>query len=118
MGDSDRETIESTNIALETLVAETRRALCGEREFGSPQVQALSAQLQRMAPIVSRADELRKSEPANSAALDTYAGLLRQLQTTLEQIHVMLLSRQTQMQQRQLQLHCINQWASALRQTQ
>jgi hypothetical protein len=118
MSAADRETITSTNLALETLIAETRRALTGERAFGLQQVQDLSAQLQRMASIVSRAGELRKSEPAIGAALDTYAELLRQLQTTLEQIHVMLLSRQAQMQQRQLQLHCIHKWASALRQTQ
>jgi hypothetical protein len=99
-GESDRAIITSTIAALETLIADARRALKGECPFGPAQVQAFSARLQSMASIV------------------TYADLLRQLQTTLEQIHIMLLTQHAQMEQRQLQLHCINQWASALRQTQ
>lgn len=118
MGAADRETIASTNLALHTLIAETRRALTGERVFGLAQVRALSDRLQCMAPIVKRAAELREKEPDTAPALDAYTELLRELQNTLEHIHVMLLGQQTQMQQRQLQLQCISQWASALRQTQ
>ena|ERR1700761_2759633 len=118
MEGSERETIASTNSALEILIAGTRRALSGECDFGVAEIQALSARLQVMAPIVNRSAEFRIADPETVQPLDTYIDLLRQLQTALEQIHVMLLTRQTQMQQRKIQLHCIDQWASALRETQ
>ena len=118
MDGSERDVIASTNAALEALIADTRRALSGQAEFGVAHVRALSDRLQAMAPIVNRAAELRRTDPRTGTALDTYTDLLGQLQTTLEQIHVLLLAQQAQMQYRQVQLHCIGQWASALRQTQ
>jgi hypothetical protein len=118
MSESDHDKIVMTNSALTTLIAETRGALRGEREFGVAEVRALSDRLQTMAPIVKRAGDLRKNESDAGLALDAYTELLRELQAALEQIHVMLLTRQSQMQQRQLQLRCISQWASALQQTQ
>jgi hypothetical protein len=118
MGDSNREKIAATNLVLKELISETRGALRGEQEFSVNQVRALSVRLQSMSPIVNRASEIRKSEPDTGQALDAYTELLRDLQIALEQIQVMLLATQSQMHQRQLQLHCINRWASALRQTQ
>jgi hypothetical protein len=118
MGESNREMIAATNLALKALITETQDALRGEQEFSVSQVRALSVRLHSMAPIVTRASEVRKSEPDAGRALDAYTELLCELRTTLEQIRVMLLARQSQMHQRQRQLHCISQWASALRQTQ
>jgi hypothetical protein len=61
------------------------------------QVRVLSASIQEMAPMIARAAELRTVEPELAAQLDLYKSQLRELQTTLDQIRLMLLTKRAQM---------------------
>jgi hypothetical protein len=103
---------------VQALHAESRLALSGEREFGVAQVRALSNAILEMAPLIARAAELRIVEPESAAQLDRYKSELRELQTTLDQIRLMLLTKCAQMQTRGGQLEAVSKWAGALRQTQ
>jgi hypothetical protein len=113
-----RSKIEAVNARLATLLAETKGALSGEREFGVAQVRALSEPIQEMAPVMRRAAELRAAEPEICGALDLYKAQLGELQTALERVRVMLLTRRGQMEAGRTQLDAVSKWAVALRQTQ
>ena len=110
--------IDAANNRIGALLADTRRALTGEREFGVEQIRALSTPIQEMAPVMARAAELRALEPEVATQLDQYKSQLRELQTALDQVQVMLLTRRAQMQMRRGQLDAVAQWAGALRRTQ
>ena len=118
MGTSVGRKIDIICARVQALHAESRLALSGEREFGVEQVRALSGSILEMAPLVARAAELRLVEPEITAQLDRYKSELRQLQTTLDQIRLMLLTKCAQMQKRGGQLEAVSKWAGALRQTQ
>jgi len=109
--------VSETNTKLGAMLAETRRALTGEREFGVEQVQALSALTAPMAPVMHRAAELRKLHPEMAAPLDSYKSLVHELQTAVEQVRMMLLARRSQMDAGRVQLDAVTQWANALGQT-
>jgi hypothetical protein len=113
-----KQKIEVANARIGTLLAETRLALTGEREFGVEQLRALSEPVQEMAPVVAQAAELRAREPEISSELDSYKSHLGELQMTLEQVRMMLLARRTQIATGQDQIEAVSQWAAALRQTQ
>jgi hypothetical protein len=113
-----RHKIETTNARIGVLLADARRALIGERDFGVEQVRALSQPIQEMAVVMARATELCVSEPEISGALDQYKSQLTELQTTLDQVHVMLLAKRAQMDAGRGQLEAVSQWATRLRQTQ
>lgn len=109
--------IETINARFATLLAETRLALSGERVFSATEVRALSEPLAEMAPILERAAELRALHPELAPQLDFYKAQLRELQTVLEQIRVMLLAQRAQMDDGRLQLDAVTHWAKALKQT-
>jgi hypothetical protein len=118
MGTSVGRKIDIIRARVQALHAESRLALSGEREFGVEQVRALSSSLLEMAPLVARSAELRIAEPDTAVQLDRYKSELRELQTTLDQIRLMLLTKCAQMQTRGGQLEAVSKWAGALRQTQ
>ena len=113
-----RQTIDAANARIDASLGDMRRALAGQTDFGAAQVRALSEPLREMAPIVAHAAELRGREPEIAAQLDRYKSRLRELQTTLDQVHLMLLTRRAQLQARRGQLDAVSHWACALRQTQ
>jgi len=108
------EKIETINARIARLLANTRLALSGERAFNATEVRALSEALAEMAPILERAAELRALHPEVSPQLDFYKAQLRELQTVLEQIRVMLLAQRAQMDGGRLQLAAVIHWAKAL----
>lgn len=109
--------IETINRELIALVADTKRALAGERDFGVEQVRALSQPIGEMAPIMARATDLRALHPEIAAPLDLYKSLLRELQIALDRIRVMLLARRSQMDACRVQLDAVSNWANALSHT-
>jgi hypothetical protein len=111
------QTIETVNAQLAALLADTNRSLSGECEFGVEQVRALSQPLAIMAPILAREHELRSLQPELDAPLDLYKSLLRQLQTALDRVRVMLLARRSQMDSGRVQLDAVSHWANALSHT-
>jgi len=113
-----RQKIDAVRARIEEQHADARLALHGEREFGVEQVRALSASLKEMAPVMERAAEFRALEPEIAAQLEVYKSQLRELQTTLEQLHLMVLTKRAQMLTRGGQLEAVAKWAGALRQTQ
>jgi uncharacterized coiled-coil DUF342 family protein len=113
-----RQKIQAVQARVEEQHADARRALHGEREFGVEQIRALSESLKEMAPVMERAAELRALEPEIAGQLEAYKAQLRQLQTTLDQLHLMLLTKRAQMLRRGGQLEAVANWAGALRQTQ
>ena len=110
--------IETANARIQVLLTHTRGALAGEREFGVEQVRALSVPIQEMAPVMQQAAELRAREPEIAGALDQYKAQLRELQTALDQVRMMLLAKRGQMDSGRVQLDAVSQWAAVLRQTQ
>jgi hypothetical protein len=109
--------ISETNAHLERLLGHTRQSLRGESSFGVEQVRALSALISEMPPRMARSQELRASDPAIAAAIDRYKSNLGELHLALQQMHMMLLSRRSQMESGRVQLDAVRQWAGALSHT-
>jgi hypothetical protein len=109
--------IENANSRIAELLVEARGALRGEREFTVAEVRRLSVPVEKMAPIAAQSRELRVVHPEIAGQLDTYKSLLRDLQTTLQQIRVMLLSQQTTLNASQNHVTAVSLWVSALHQT-
>jgi hypothetical protein len=109
--------VKEINGQLATMLADTKRALSGEREFGVDQVQALAALTAPMAPVMARAAKLCQLHPEMTEPLDRYKSLLRELQTAVEKVRMMLLARRSQMDAGRVQLAAVTKWANALGQT-
>lgn len=112
-----RQKIEAAISRHQALLAETQLALTGDRDFGVEQVRVLSASIHEMAPLMARARELLTQAPEFVALLDRYKSQLRELQTTLDRINLMLLTKRSQMRTHRGQLEAVSQWAGALQQT-
>jgi hypothetical protein len=117
MNDALRQTIEKINARLATLLEEARRALRGESGFDERDVRRLREPIEGMIPIVAQAPELRRLQPEVAVELDVYKSRLGELQTTLQQVRVMLLTRQAGVRTRQTQVSAVSHWVSAFRQT-
>jgi hypothetical protein len=112
-----REKIECVNAQIASLLEDTRRALTGECDFGVEQVRAISKPIAEMAPVMAQAKELRTLQPELEGQLDLYKSQIGELQTTLDQVGVMLLARRAHMEASRSQLEAVTHWAAALRQT-
>ncbi len=109
--------IERINAQLAVMLASAKRALTGEKDFGVEQVRALSVPIAEMAPVMERSAELRRQEPELGGQLDLYKIQVRELQTALEQVGMMLHARRSQMDAGRKQLDAVTHWANALGQT-
>jgi hypothetical protein len=107
----------SIHTRIRAMLVDTRLALSGERQFGVEQVRALSSAIQEAAPVIARAAESRAGEPELAGELELYKAALRELQTALDHIHLMLLTQRAQMETRRGQLEAVSQWAGTLQQT-
>jgi chromosome segregation ATPase len=117
MNDALRQTIEQINARLGALLEEARRALRGESEFDERDVRRLREPIEGMIPIVAQAPELRRLQPEVAAQLDVYKSRLGELQTTLQQIRVMLLTQQANVNAKQTHISAVSHWATAFLQT-
>jgi len=112
-----KDQIANANSTLGLLLAETKLALRGEREFGPEQVRALRGPVTEMEPIMAQSKELRLLQPEIDGELDLYKSQLGDLQATLEKVRMMLLARQAQLCANRSQLNAMNHWAKALGET-
>jgi len=117
MSETPGQTAERINVQLAGLLEEARGALRGERDFGVEDVRRLSEPVAEMDAIVLQATELRRLQPEIAEHLDRYKSQLRELQTCLVQIQVMLLSRVASMQASQVHTTAMTLWVSAYGQT-
>jgi hypothetical protein len=112
-----KETIANANSRLGLLLAETKQALRGEREFGPEQVSALREPLTQMDPVMAKSKELRLLRPELEGELELYKAQLGDLRETLEKVRLMLLARQVNLCSSHAQLTAVSQWARRLDQT-
>jgi len=111
------ERITTANTLLRDLLADARKALSGERDFGPEQVQAFSGLLAKMAPVMAEAKAPEASQSEIASEVEVYKGQLRELQIVLDHVRMMLLARRSQMDAGSVQLQAVTQWATALGQT-
>jgi len=112
-----RQTIERANDRLEVLLGDAHRALRGEAIFDGVTVGRMREAIGEMTDVVRRSQELRQAQPELGPAFDHYRAHLRELQTTLQKIRVMLLTRQNSVQANQAQVSAVSRWANAFQQT-
>jgi hypothetical protein len=105
------------NETLFHLLELTRRSLAGQGEFDLELVRKLSAVVSEAAPIVGRQSVLRVDHPALAAPLDHYLRLATDLQSELDKINIMLLSRRATLDASRTQLHAVSQFVGALSST-
>jgi DNA repair exonuclease SbcCD ATPase subunit len=117
MNETPRQRAERVNAHLAELMEDARRALRGEAEFNVTKVRRLRQALEEMTPIAARSAELRLVEPELAGEINRYEAQLRELQTTLQQIRVMLLARRASFRATRAQMNAVSRWASAFHQT-
>lgn len=109
--------VERINARLAGLIENARRALRGESEFGVADVRQLREPVEEMAPIVAQSQNLQREHPEMAGQLDQYKRQLGELQTTLNQLRVMLLARQASLRADQTHVSAVSKWASTFHQT-
>jgi hypothetical protein len=117
MYEAARQTLIRVNASLAGLLAEARRALRGECDFGFEDVRKIRGPVEEMAPIMAGSTELLRMQPELDGQLELYKSQLGDLQITLGQIRVMLLARQASLEAGRAQLSAVSQWMGAFRQT-
>ncbi|MGA2097380.1 MAG: hypothetical protein ABSH39_13850 [Candidatus Acidiferrum sp.] len=117
MDETPRQTMDRVNVRLAALLEEARRALRGERDFDVRDVRRLREPVREMAPLVAQAAELKRLQPEIAGVLDQYKAQLRDLQTTLLQVRIMLQARQASLLAKRNHHTSVSRWVSALRMT-
>jgi hypothetical protein len=109
--------LDRANQTLRPLIADSRLALKGERDFGVEMVRALSAVIGEMDPIMSNASQFRIEHPGLAKDLDDYVEQAIQLRSLLEQLRVMLLMRRLSLKNDSAHMQAVSRWASTLQST-
>jgi hypothetical protein len=117
MKDDVIETIEGVIRELGELMEGAKRALRGEGEFEVENVRQLRRTVDKMAPIITRSNELRCQHPEIGVQLDRYKLQLTELRTTTQQLQVVLLARQASLIPSQSQNVAVSRWVTAFQQT-
>lgn len=112
-----RETIERSNARLAVLLDDVRHALRGEREFDAADVRRLREPIGEMDAIAAQASSLRTLYPELATHLDLYKSQLRELQTLIVQVRVMLHTRKLHLDASHKHNAAVTRWVGALRQT-
>lgn len=111
------ETIEKSNARLAVLLEDVRRALRGECEFDAADVRRLREPIGEMDAIAAQSSSLRTLDPDLAKHLDLYKSQLRELQTLMVQIRLMLHTRQLHLNASHNHNAAVTRWVGALRQT-
>ncbi|MBS1840178.1 MAG: hypothetical protein JSS69_12560 [Acidobacteria bacterium] len=112
-----RAKIGRVNETLRPMIADSRLALHGERDFGVEMVRALSATIAEMDPIMSNAKQLRTEHPGIAKDLDEYVVQAKELRSLLEQLRVMLTMKRLSLQEDSAHIQAVSRWASTLQST-
>ena len=105
------------NETLRPLIADSRLALKGERDFGVEMVRALAAIIGEMDPIMSNARELRLQQPEIARDLDAYVEQATDLKSLLEQLRVMLLARKASIENDRQHMQTVARWVKTYQST-
>lgn len=100
------------NETLRPLIADSRLALKGERDFGVEMIRALAAVIGEMDPIMSNAREIRLNQPEVARHLDVYVEQATDLKSLLDQLRMMLLARKTAVENDSLHMQAVSRWAN------
>lgn len=111
------EELRAANDKIRSALVRTREALEGRQEFTVDDIRATSETLLSVAPLVSRAGELREGNEALDTAFDEYAKNLRELQANLERVRFMLVGRQAQLGTARDHADRVSRWADTLQKT-
>jgi len=117
MENSTRKQIHEANALLRTFLNQAREALGGRQSLNLETLRTIAAPLEKMGPISSQSEALCMADARLTADFKEYAENLKKLQTTLEQVHFMLLARQTSLQSSRTHVETLNLWATRLNQT-
>jgi hypothetical protein len=109
--------LDRINETLRPLIADSRLALKGEREFGVEMVRALAAIVGEMDPFMSNAAQFRIEHPGLAKDLDDYVDQAIELRSLLEQLRVMLMMKRLTLHQDSAHVQTVSRWASTLQTT-
>jgi hypothetical protein len=109
--------LERVNATLRPLIADSRLALEGEREFGLEMVRALAAVVGEMDPIMADAAQFRIEHPGLAKDLDEYVDQAIELRSLLEQLRVMLLMKRLTLHKDNTHMQTVSHWAAAYNST-
>lgn len=102
---------------LRPLIADSRLALRGERDFGVEMVRALAAIIGEMDPVMSKARELRSQHPEIARDLDAYVAQATDLKSLLEQLRMMLVAKKTSLENDRAHMETVTRWANTFQST-
>jgi len=91
--------------------------LAGRAAFTSEDLRAIAAPVRSMAPVISRAEQLRADVPGLPHELEIYARNLRDMDRAFDRVRCLLLSRCAQIEARRSHLESVRLWTGAWRQT-
>ncbi|HTQ60238.1 MAG TPA: hypothetical protein VMI32_08445 [Candidatus Solibacter sp.] len=117
MTDAPRETVERVSGQLAALLESARGALRGERDFSVIDVRQLQETIGQMNVLALRWRELQRSDSELAGRMEQYKSQLGELQTILEQIRIMLQSKQAGLGIGQAHNTAVSRWVSAFQQT-
>lgn len=107
----------AANEQLGRSLARIEEALAGRAAFTSEDLRTIAQPVRAMAPVISRAEQLRVTVPGLPQELEIYARNLRDMDRAFDRLRCLLLSRCAQIEVRRGHLDSVRLWADAWRQT-
>lgn len=112
-----RDQVRSANEGLTASLLHIQATLSGQAQFQDRDVQALSAPIAEMGPLLEHAQALGRFDPELGSLLDSYFDRLAQIQRALDKLRIMLLATRSSLHSSQAQLEAVRQWSEAYRRT-
>jgi hypothetical protein len=109
--------VRTANEQLGRSLARIEEALAGRAAFTSQDLRAIAEPVRAMAPVISRAEQLRAALPGLQDELEIYSRNLREMDRAFDRVRCLLLSRCAQIEARRGHLDSVRLWADAWRQT-
>jgi Lon protease-like protein len=110
--------VRQANARLQRFLGRVGEALAGRRNFSADDVRAVAQTIREMAPVVSRAKQLRAAHPGLRDELEFYARHLAEADHALDRMRCVLLARRAQIEAQWGHLAAVRLWAGAWQQTQ
>ena len=109
--------VRAANEQLGQSLARIEEALAGRAAFTSDDLRTIAEPVRAMAPVISRAEQLRAAVPGLPHELEIYTRNLRDMDRAFDRVRCLLLSRCAQIEARRSHLESVRLWAGAWRQT-
>jgi hypothetical protein len=107
----------SANCELRNFLERVDAMVHGTGDVGPGELRAIGRLLETMAPEIGEASHAVSADAALQAQIQEYAGNLRALQASLEQVRCVMLARLTQIEAARQHIAGLRGWANAYRQT-